>query len=386
MRIVLIGFFASDYPIGLANGLARDNDVTLMLSRQNLEVRHPGVDDLATHLHETGIVDPRVSLQLIDYATGRYHRKALMARDIVRAVVAARPDVVHYQSGGDPWIPLSLPWLRRFPVVSTVHDATHHPGDWPPQVALTATNYLVTRLSHQLVVHGRQQAEALRRNYGTPPERVNVLKVGTMHHLGPQETTPAPQEPATVLFFGRLRAYKGIEVLLRSVPLVAERVPGLRVIIAGSGDCPAVPEAAAAHPERYEVDNRFVPTGEVPRLFQRASLVVLPYLDATQSGVVPLAFQFGRPVVCTNVGSIPEVVDDGRTGLLVPPGDERALADAMTRLLLDPELRSRMGEAATEVAKHELSWEAIARETVSVYGRARATALGLPLPQREVSR
>lgn len=78
-----------------------------------------------------------------------------------------------------------------------------------------------------------------------------------------------------------------------------------------------------------DFENRFVLHNEVPELFARAKFVVLPYLDGTQSGVVPMAFAFGRTCIVSSVGSIPEVVKNDENGLLVPPGDENALTDKM---------------------------------------------------------
>ena len=95
--------------------------------------------------------------------------------------------------------------------------------------------------------------------------------------------------------------------------------------------------------------------------------MVLPYIEASQSGIVSLAYTFGKPVVVTNVGSIPEVVDDGQTGIIVPPENAEALAKALVELLNDDEKRERMGQNALFKAKTMLSWETIAEQTAAVY-------------------
>jgi glycosyltransferase involved in cell wall biosynthesis len=97
---------------------------------------------------------------------------------------------------------------------------------------------------------------------------------------------------------------------------------------------------------------------------------VLPYTEASQSAVIPLAYAFGKPVVAAAVGSIPEVVDHGQDGLLVPPRDSDALAEAVIGLLKDPETRRRMGQSALKKTRNELSWPVIARKTVEVYQAA----------------
>jgi glycosyltransferase involved in cell wall biosynthesis len=95
--------------------------------------------------------------------------------------------------------------------------------------------------------------------------------------------------------------------------------------------------------------------------------VVLPYLEATQSGVLAAAVANGRPVVASDVGGIPDVVVDGRTGVLTPPGDAGALADALGRLLGEPATLARMGAAAAGLADADLNWDDIAAETAQMY-------------------
>jgi glycosyltransferase involved in cell wall biosynthesis len=116
--------------------------------------------------------------------------------------------------------------------------------------------------------------------------------------------------------------------------------------------------------------DHYISAAELPRLFRRAMAVVLPYTDATQSGVAAMAFAFSRPVIATSVGDVPDVVVDGRTGLLVPPRDGNALADAMERLLVDRALRDSLATGAARFAKKNLSWPRIAEATCDTYHRA----------------
>jgi glycosyltransferase involved in cell wall biosynthesis len=160
--------------------------------------------------------------------------------------------------------------------------------------------------------------------------------------------------------------------LIKATPHILAKVPDARIIIAGAGDCPSIHEAANAYPYTFEIHNRFIQADEVGRFFLEASLVALPYQDATQSGIVPIAYLFGRPVVATRVGSIPEVVDDGKTGLLVEPGDEQSLANAVVKLLRDPDTCKSMGKAAAAKLEQDLSWQIIAKKTLQVYENARS--------------
>ena len=159
---------------------------------------------------------------------------------------------------------------------------------------------------------------------------------------------------------------------MRAEALIAERVPGVRTVIAGKGEDLARYERLMADPSRFEVHNSFVSNEERAALFGRASVVVLPYIEASMSGVVPLAYAHGKPVLATTVGGLPEIVEHGETGLLVPPGDEHALADAAVRLLGDGALRRRLGEGGRRKLERELSSEAVARATLRVYEQALA--------------
>ena len=151
-----------------------------------------------------------------------------------------------------------------------------------------------------------------------------------------------------VLFFGVWSKYKGIEVLLDAFAQVRARLPESRLVLAGDAgadiDVATVLERAG---QIGNVDARpgYVPIDDVAPLFDSARVVATPYIRATQSGVAHLAFTFGRPVVATAVGDLPEVIQDDVTGLLVEPDDAEGLADAIVKLLRDPALAARLGAA-----------------------------------------
>ena len=171
----------------------------------------------------------------------------------------------------------------------------------------------------------------------------------------------------TILFFGSARPNKGLRYLLAAEPLLRERVENYRVVVAG--DCGDFSRFAqyVTPGARIDVTDHFISNQELPAFFREAAVVVLPYTSASQSGIVPLAYAFGKPVVATRVGALPDVVIDGVTGLLVEPGDERSLANALVTLLSNEGLRSEMGKNALKYCQEHLSWDAIARRTVEVY-------------------
>ncbi len=105
-------------------------------------------------------------------------------------------------------------------------------------------------------------------------------------------------------------------------------------------------------------------------LFQKTALVVLPYVECSQSGVIPLAYSFAKPVIATQFGSIPEVVENEISGILVPPGSSSSLAKAVIGLLQNSEKRRRLGQNGYKKICSELSWQRIAAMTIQVYREA----------------
>lgn len=161
-----------------------------------------------------------------------------------------------------------------------------------------------------------------------------------------------------VLFFGFIREYKGLGCLLEAF---AQLDPGQghHLVVAGEfyqGKARyAGLLASLAERGQLTLVDRYVPNEQVPTFFSAADVVVTPYLSATQSGVVQLAYAFARPVIATPVGGLPELVQEGRTGFLVPPGDAAALAAAIRRIF-EPGAVEALA-AGIERLRQECTWE-----------------------------
>jgi glycosyltransferase involved in cell wall biosynthesis len=182
-----------------------------------------------------------------------------------------------------------------------------------------------------------------------------------------------PEKPPVFLFFGRIEAYKGLEFVLEAGDSLASRGFTFRLVIAGTGSALDLYRPKIREMPWVELTDRRIHADELPQLFERATAVVLPYTDATQSGVAAMAFGFGRPVIATSVGGLPDVITNERNGLLIPPKDVDALAEAMARFIVSENLGERLRSGATERAGRELSWGVIARDTSAVYDDALRT-------------
>lgn len=216
----------------------------------------------------------------------------------------------------------SLAWARRRAgarVVAVVHNLLPHE---PAPGAALATR-AVLAAAHGLVAATEGDAAALRTTF--PRARVHAVAHPLPVAAAPLARLPR-RAPLELLFFGFVRPYKGLDVLYAALRLVPDLDLALSVVGEAWG-----PEPACADP-RVERVARYVGEEEAAACFERADVVVLPYRSATGSGVVPQALRHGRPVLATRVGGLPEQVEEGRTGWLVPPEDPAALAAALRRV------------------------------------------------------
>jgi glycosyltransferase involved in cell wall biosynthesis len=214
--------------------------------------------------------------------------------------------------------------------------------------------------------------KTLVQQFAVPQERVNVLPHGELGSLYLRRAGGKclPREPYTLLFFGRIWPYKGLKYLLEAIPLVADYIPEVKLIIAGRGENLQQYFPEGCDRQRYEILNEFIPLEAVAGLFQRSAIAVLPYIESSQSGVVTIAYATGTPVIASNIGGLSEVIRHEKDGLLVPPRDVQALADAIIRLLKNRDLQRQMHSAALTRCQEDLNWSNIAAQTLEVYCKA----------------
>uniref|UniRef100_UPI002ACD6516 glycosyltransferase n=1 Tax=Chloroflexus sp. TaxID=1904827 RepID=UPI002ACD6516 len=168
-----------------------------------------------------------------------------------------------------------------------------------------------------------------------------------------------PDRRRILLFFGFVRPYKGLEYLIQALAHARSQIDAHLLVVGEIWGSLAYYQRYAAEfgvADAITFVNRYVPNEELPPIFAAADVVVLPYVSATQSAVVQLALGFGKPVITTNVGGLPEVVQDGVNGLIVPPQDAMALAQAIVRYFqadLGPILTANIQAATAERAE---SW------------------------------
>jgi glycosyltransferase involved in cell wall biosynthesis len=362
LKVALLHFCFEDYTIELANGLCQYIDLTLIQPEKVTNI-------CRNYLH------PSIRIMSFKKPRIRDPRNLLAMRAMMNIIKELQSDVLHVQETNDFWYDLTLFFNKMPPLVTTIHDVYKHPGDRDIRFGAAYTRQLAFYRSQQLIVHAESLQQALVQDFQIPASRVNILAHGELGSLFKRRTseTLVEREPHTLLFFGRIWPYKGLKYLLEALPIIAAQIPTVKLIIAGKGEDLQQYLDQGYDSQHLEIINDFIPLEQVAGLFQRSTISVLPYIEASQSGVANLSYGMGTPVIASDIGGLGELVRSGEDGLLVPPGDVPALADAIIRLLRDVPLQEKMRAAAVERCQQDLNWSNIAAQTVQIYEQAIAT-------------
>jgi glycosyltransferase involved in cell wall biosynthesis len=293
-------------------------------------------------------------------------RLPLIARDFARSLRATKADIA-LCTMQSVWDAATLPILRRHArrFVLILHDARMHPGE--NQFYRDAVLARQVAAADGLIVLSDHVGRMAHECHGFPQERIWMVPHGAFT-FGSGEAAPRrlqPDKPVRLLFFGRIVAYKGLGHLLDAYRIL--RAQGVRVEleIAGSGDLGPY-RAAMAGLEGLHVRNGWIGDEGIPEILDRADIMVLPYVEASQSGVAAAAVAAGLPMVATPVGGLAEQVIDGVTGTVAAGMSAQDLADAIARLVREPALYHACSEGGLRQATGELSWEAVAGRVANV--------------------
>ena len=296
---------------------------------------------------------------------------------LIAALERQRPDVLHVQWSLSPLFDERCwRWLRRrgVPIVYTAHDLLPHEAG-PSDVRRYRRLY---QAAEGIMVHTRRSAEELVARFSVRRRRVHVAPHGPLledeRELGRDEARRQlglPLWAPLILFAGLIEPYKGLGDLIDAFAELARGLPTARLVVAGRPNEPFEPYCRALARnglmERAHLDLRYLSQARFAAYLCAADVVALPYRRVTSSGLLLAARRFGKPVVATAVGDLAELVEDGHNGLLVPSGDARALAGALSRVLRDPSLGHRLGEEGRRLTMGEHSWAETARRTIDVY-------------------
>lgn len=265
---------------------------------------------------------------------------------VAKRINAIRPDMVILQW----WHPYFAPCyqglvrkLRDTRVLFVCHNVFPHER-FPMDTRLTVSTL---KQGDCFIVQSKRDANDLlsiipdAKYEQTVHPTYNAFKMQDMTREAARKLLDLQPKGKVLLFFGFIREYKGLEYLIRAMPKIVSQLPDARLLIVGDfgGDDnrqkyeTLISDAGVT--DAIQIYDGYIPDKEIEKFFAACDLVVCPYTDATQSGIVQIAYGFDKPVIATNVGGLPDVVIDGETGYLVEPKNHEALADAIVRFFVE---------------------------------------------------
>ena len=258
-------------------------------------------------------------------------------------------------------------YMLKRKIILTVHDPFPHTGLDTRIVRLRRK--VAFRCVPHFIILNKAQREKFLSFYHLPSSAVidSRLSCYTYLNMVEQDMTTVPEQKY-ILFAGKISKYKGVEYLLEAMKKVHDTFPDIKLVVAGGGKYHFDISEYAALPY-IDIRNRFIPDEELVALMNKTQFMVCPYTDATQSGVIMSSFTFGTPVIATRVGGLPEMLGNGKYGMLVKEKDTDALYLGICSLLSDEE---QLADYRKEIAKDYtsdgyLSWKTIDEELRESY-------------------
>lgn len=262
-----------------------------------------------------------------------------------------------------------LYYIYHKKLVMTIHDPFPHSGEISFRKSLFRN--LSFKFASRLILLNQKQKSSFIQKYKIDPKKIFINKLGiydTIHLFNNKTSTlNIENNQLNILFLGRISPYKGIEFLCEAMKKVRNEIPNSNLIIAGKGKLYFDFKPYNKYPY-IQLKNEYISLEDMYTLLSHCHIVVCPYIDATQSGVVMTAYSMLKPVIVTNVGGLPEMCKDGITGYIVPPKDSNALANAIINLLKDPNKLSLFSNnIREEYLKGDSSWNSIANQYIECY-------------------
>ena len=354
----------SHYTCYLAKGLARSRKILLLgLSREEY--------DDTTANKEKNIVFCDLSNRLPksrSLYSNLVKRPLTFFRYLIEFTLFNNYKILHFQ-GHLALIFLLIPLIkiRHKKIYWTIHDVDLRPSSTGIRgkleilyVRLITQPKILAHFADRIFVHG----EGLRTNLKNTG--INVNKIKTIPHFDffylfngrPQDSTVAENPGKYILFFGNIKPYKGIEVLLNAVKILRQRHNEyFDVLISGKGKFTDRENFLLEKVENITIRNEKTPNSNIPEIFHNAAMVIMPYIEASQSGVLSLSYTFSKSVIVSDAGSLNEFVENGITGFVFHTNDSEELAQLILKLLRDEKLRVEMGKRGHQKLVSEMSLE-----------------------------
>lgn len=318
-------------------------------------------------------------------------RRGLRAFRLVRAwlrltshLSALKPDIIQFSKINFPFESFFLARLHKRGLVLTqlCHEFELRENSGPFSALILKTYSDVYTHFSAMFFHARENRDRFLELFPfVPADSTHVIAHGNSDWLlnlksDSAETLRARYgfrgDERVVLFFGLLAPSKGLDDLIDAFA-IARQSCAAKLVIAGYPTKHIDMPELQARIERLNIQNdvvldtRYIPLEQIKPLIELASVMVYPYLSSTQSGALQVAYTFGKPVIATRVGGLPEAVDDSQSGFLVPAHAPREMAEKIIALINDPQRAAEMGKYARHLSETRFNWQTIAKEMRPVY-------------------
>jgi len=303
---------------------------------------------------------------------------------ISRLIKRLDPDLVHYSTGClIEFVMAAFYNLKVRAKILTFHDPSPH-NERNISFLKRINNYLYYCIKKYclkkipyLHVNARSHISEIKANFHIPESHIfpthmvsNIVEDFFKKGTRTSELAALKDSSYTkVLFFGRIRPYKGIEFLVQAVERLLKFHYKVQLILAGEGNIYFDYQSVEDH---LILINRYIDNSEIHAIFSVSDIVVLPYVSATQSGIVSLSYYYSKPIIATNVGGIPELIMNGKTGFLVQAGNPHSLEEKMRYLMENPIKMREMGKQAKIYYNRHYSFEALSQELFTIYRTVKA--------------
>lgn len=253
----------------------------------------------------------------------------------------------------------------RNKMVITVHDPIVHSSNssFPSKLR----RWFAFHFLKNFIILNKTQKDVFADTYGLHNKKIHVSRLSCYSYLKTIAEKKRVIEGKYIIFFGKISAYKGLEYLFPAFEKVIENHPDTSLVVAGGGNY-YFDIINYKSQKQFKIINRFIPDSELAALIRDSEFTVCPYKDATQSGVAMSAFAFDKPVISTNVGGLPEMLGNGKYGILVPPCDITALSEAMDKLLNELSLNKLFSDNIhSDYVNGDNSWTNVCKEHSDIY-------------------
>lgn len=255
--------------------------------------------------------------------------------------------------------------IKKEKIVSICHDPVSHSGE-KGYFAKAVRKSIID--SDDVVVLTKSFVPLVNKNYNIPIEKIHFVPHGRMSSYvkcqDDRYKIDYSKDKYNFVFFGRIEKYKGLHVLAEAGKILQEKRTDFTIVVAGNGDF-AEYEKEYSEIKNSKVINRFIPDQEVGCLFSGPNIIaIIPYLDATQSGVIPIAYEYETPIIASNTGGLKEQLDNGKIGLLFEAGNAAELAQKMEYIMDNKDEFNRQAELIRNF-RESLNWDVLAKKLLN---------------------